>query len=570
MTRISRIATILLAGAALPMLAGCGASDIASPGDSPNAPINVVIGGGGSGGGSGTSVAASACPNITGADKLTDGGVIGDGANTWRNCQLPARFNSTTTLPNLAGVLYSMNGRVNVGTDKTGLSTDYGVTLNIEPGVVVFAKQGQASFLAVNRGNKIHAVGTAAKPIVFTSQSNVQGLATDDTSAEWGGIVLLGRATITDCDVAGQVPRDPARLCERDTEGTTGALFGGNNDNDSSGELQYVQIRYSGYTLELGKELQGLTPSGVGKGTTIDHIQVHNSSDDGIEVFGGTFNMKNLVFTGNEDDNLDTDVGYRGAVQYVISVQRYRGNSNQGDTFLETDSNPGTAANRSADILPRQSLKVANFTHVQRFNGGENLAVMMLRGGADLTLVNGVVAQSIVTSNSVTLPGAGGVAGGGAAITGASLLPCLEVRDAATLRDANVAVEDLGKPVYKSVVMQCLASQPFTSGARVGVNPATSATFTADDIKAIFLAGATTNSFAFTPNLTGFFINGATETAVVATDPKTVDAFFDTTNYVGAVKDASDTWYTGWTCNSQTATLGVTNGRCTAIPALGA
>ena len=48
-----------------------------------------------------------------------------------------------------------------------------------------------------------------------------------------------------------------------------------------------------------------------------------------------------------------------------------------------------------------------------------------------------------------------------------------------------------------------------------------------------------------------------------------LNAFFDTTAYVGAVRDANDTWYAGWTCNSAYAPFDSTsNGRraCTSIP----
>ncbi len=41
MTRINRTMTILLAGAALPLLAGCGANEIASPGTGGNVTINL-------------------------------------------------------------------------------------------------------------------------------------------------------------------------------------------------------------------------------------------------------------------------------------------------------------------------------------------------------------------------------------------------------------------------------------------------------------------------------------------------------------------------------------------------
>ncbi len=572
MTRISRITTILLAGAALPMLAACGADDIASPGSSPNGPITVEIGGGTSGGGSGgsgSSVAAANCPNINGADKLTDQGVIGDGVNTWRNCRLPAKFNSDTTLPALAGVLYSIDGRVEVGTDQGASSTNVDVDLTIEPGVVVFAVPNKASHLAVNRGNRIHAVGTAAKPIIFTSESNVRGLANDTTSAQWGGVVLLGRARIADCIDANAQPGTVA--CERETEGTTLLRYGGADDADNSGELQYVQIRYSGFELSAGRELQGLTPSGVGSGTKIDHIQVHNSSDDGIEAFGGNFNMKHLVLTGNEDDNLDTDVGYRGTVQYVISVQRNTGLETQGDTFLETDSDVNNS--RPGDSSPRTNLKVANFTHVQRFNGGEDVAVMMLRGGADATLVNGIIQQDIRSTGTLRTTDSNGVNTGGVAIRGSDLLPCLQIRDPQTVQLTGPA-QEAGRPVYQSVYMQCPQgtggkANAFSAGRNIGTNPATGQTWTDAEIQAIFTSGSASNNANYAPTLTNFILPGAKEEALTAVDPSTIDPSFEAARYVGAVQGTSDSWYRGWTCNSATITLSTTNGACTAIPAIG-
>ena len=153
---------------------------------------------------------------------------------------------------------------------------------------------------------------------------------------------------------------------------------------------------------------------------------------------------------------------------------------------------------------------------------------MLLRGGADLALVNGI----IVSPNQ----------------------SCLRINSAATVRDADDALQDAGKPRYISVVMQC-NSEPFkgTGGVEASV------------VQSIFEAGPN-SSINYTPSLTSLFINGATETAVTATDPKTIDSAFATTNYVGAVKDSSDTWYAGWTCNSVTASFGSASGNCTAIP----
>ena len=109
-----------------------------------------------------------------------------------------------------------------------------------------FARRGVRA--AVNRGQRINAVGTADRPIVFTSRDNVLGLATDDSQGQWGGVVLLGRAPITDCLAAGAAPGTIA--CERQTEGAVDpAMFGGATANDNSGSLRYVQIEFGRFAL---------------------------------------------------------------------------------------------------------------------------------------------------------------------------------------------------------------------------------------------------------------------------------------------------------------------------------
>src|SRR3546814_6350771 len=187
--------------------------------------------------------------------------------------RLPPRSTRTDTLfpyTTLFRSIYSLPGRVDVGTDQGAASTTTAVTLTIDPVVIVFGSTG-VSYLAVNRGNKIDAVGTPTQPIIFTGRGNVVGSATDNTSQLWGGIILLGRAPVTDCLAPGAAEGTVA--CERDTEGTSNALYGGAQPADNSGRLSSVQLRYSGLILSADKELQGLTPSGVGSGTQIDHIQ---------------------------------------------------------------------------------------------------------------------------------------------------------------------------------------------------------------------------------------------------------------------------------------------------------
>jgi len=258
MVSVSRYSNKLVIAAVAAVLSGCGANEIASPGSGGN--ISIV---------NNTTTApvtppvttptlvtpAGGCPTIEDSAGLADRGTITGPTGTYRVCELPARFTRSSTLTKIPGLLYSLGGRVDVGYDRGAAPTaDAVVTLTINPGVVIYASTG-VSWLAVNRGNRISAVGTATSPIVFTSRDNVLGLATDDSQGQWGGVVLLGRAPITDCTVApAATPGTVA--CERQTEGAVDpAYFGGATPADNSGTMKYVQIRYSGYVLSGDSEL---------------------------------------------------------------------------------------------------------------------------------------------------------------------------------------------------------------------------------------------------------------------------------------------------------------------------
>jgi hypothetical protein len=122
--------------------------------------------------------------------------------------------------------------------------------------------------------------------------------------------------------------------------------------------------------------------------------------------------------------------------------------------------------------------------------------------------------------------------------------------------------------VARSVVLRC------NEAKYLGTASAGSSAFSAAQVAAAFGTGTNNNNDSFTTSFSSLFINGANETAVVATNPATfsafptsVQSFFTATNFIGAVKDASDTWYAGWTCNSSTATLGTSvTGLCTSLP----
>jgi hypothetical protein len=208
------------------------------------------------------------------------------------------------------------------------------VTLTIEPGTVIRGTGNAA--LIIGRGAKIMAQGTAAEPIVFTSNAPVGARDYGD----WGGLVICGAAN-------NNIPTSPNALCEGGIGNLTThkGIHGGNNNADNSGVLEYVRIEYAGIALGgPNSELNGLSLYSVGNQTTIDHIQVSYSGDDSYECFGGIQDMKYLVAFHGWDDDFDTDNGYSGRVQFAYSVRDSRYADQSGSNGFESDNDANTSS----------------------------------------------------------------------------------------------------------------------------------------------------------------------------------------------------------------------------------
>ncbi|HAJ43650.1 MAG TPA: hypothetical protein DCM00_13520, partial [Alcanivorax sp.] len=177
------------------------------------------------------------------------------------------------------------------------------------------------SALVITRGASLHAAGNADMPIVFTS-GQPQGTR---APGDWGGVVLLGSAPVNQADA--HIEGVPAN----DTRGS----FGGDDADGSCGVLEYARIEFAGFEVYANNELNGLTMGGCGSGTIIRHVQVHRSLDDGVEMFGGTADLRHVLITGAGDDSLDWDWGWRGRVQFLIAQQH----PNSGDNAFEADNN---------------------------------------------------------------------------------------------------------------------------------------------------------------------------------------------------------------------------------------
>jgi hypothetical protein len=205
-----------------------------------------------------------------------------------------------------------------------------GKTLNIEACTLIEGtRKPNAGTLFVMRGAKLNAIGEKDRPIVFSSDDQQF-----HSSEPWGGIVLLGNAIIgpaLDAELGTQ---------EKIFEGMTDdrATYGGNDNEDSSGTLKYIRIEYGGDIIAADKEVNGLSFGGVGHGTVVDHIMVKRQADDCFEWFGGTVDADHLICQDSGDDMFDTDLDFRGHLQFLFGRISQFGTSADPNGF-EWDGN---------------------------------------------------------------------------------------------------------------------------------------------------------------------------------------------------------------------------------------
>ena len=91
---------------------------------------------------------------------------------------------------------------------------------------------------------------------------------------------------------------------------------------------------------------------------------------------------------------------------------------------------------------------------------------------------------------------------------------------------------------------------------------------TPDEQLAIVNAGTNNNVSGVGSTMNGVYPVGSAS-LTTATDPSTINSFFTSTNYVGALNGPTDTAFQGWTCNSTSAEFGGSGARCTAVPSIG-
>lgn len=234
-----------------------------------------------------------------------------------------------------------------------------GSTLTIEAGTKIIANSSSISYILVEQGAKINAVGTAEAPIIFTADKEEVGA--------WGGLHLCGKAPI---NVEGG----------KGTSEIGNSPYGGSDANDNSGTLKYCVFSYTGIALDSEHEANGISFYGVGSGTTVDYVEIYEGGDDGVEFFGGTVGVKHVLVKYAKDDCFDWTEGWSGKGQYLLAIQK----DGEGDRGIEGDNsgNNNTATPYSNPTLSQVTLLGG---------GGAEGYGMKLREGTKATINNVVV-----------------------------------------------------------------------------------------------------------------------------------------------------------------------------------
>ena len=263
-----------------------------------------------------------------------------------------------------------------------------GATLVIQAGTVVASATGIGGSLAVAKGAQIFVQGTETNPVVMTSSADRATWTANNPRTgtyrqacnEWGNLTIMGAGYVSENVPGGATPNSatPNANNVAAMEGLVAnplypgrTLYGGGNDDDDSGSVQYLSLRYGGRVIGLGNELNGMSLGGIGRETDIHHIEIMNNVDDGIEVWGGTVNLKYLSIWNIGDDSLDIDQGWRGKAQFGLIVQGYSIDNGQGggfgDNCLETDGA------EDSDWQPVTTAVIENFTVIGNPSDGDRL-----------------------------------------------------------------------------------------------------------------------------------------------------------------------------------------------------
>lgn len=406
-----------------------------------------------------------------------------------------------------------------------------GAKLRIPAGTIIKGDRDTKAALIIEPGGYAEIKGTKDAPVVMTSEQAPGNRKPGD----WGGLIICGNAKNNEG--------------EKQIEGGPRTKFGGDKDDDNSGIYQYIRVEFAGYPFGADKEINGITFGSVGKGTTIDHLQVSYSCDDSFEWFGGNVNCNNLVAYKGWDDEFDTDNGFSGTVEYCLSIRDPR--------LADTSQSNGFESDNNAGGTETEPFTNAQFKHV--------------------TFIGPMTAKNSSFENTADY-----INGGGLAPTDYNPKPKLGLFQSAMQirRSSKLNVENslaVGYPIglivdgEKGSTPKYAKEGKFTLKnlifAGMGIVGSDGNKIYKDQLSTDGKTIADANRISFSHE---FFVNDGslgttystsinnkvmTEAALNLTDPmKTGQNYCPSTSltdgnggYIGAFKDASDNWLEGWT-----------------------
>jgi len=435
-----------------------------------------------------------------------------------------------------------------------------GATLTVMPGTTIQGALSPAgSSLFILPGGKIQAVGTATKPIVFTS-SNPAG---SRQPGDWGGLIIVGKA------IDNRSAGSPSGV-EVEGTNTCGAgcttsgqnyqvIYSGGSDNaDDSGELRYVRVEFAGFAPSNGNELNSFTFAAVGNKTKLSYLQAMAGLDDSYEWFGGAVDADHLVSYEAGDDHFDMSESYSGRIQYAIAFQSTvltprsgAGTVASDPEGIENDGCNGSGCTNGFNTTPYTIPMVANYTIVgtgSKASSGSSTTDggigMMIRRGTGGYYVNGIVARYPLAGASVRSSEA-------YARAGSTATPDPATTDLAIRNVLFVEVPSVFQAPVGTAEASVQNSFDLTANALVNNTTATAASlFT--KFPATVTSTTTAADFDWTPAASSPALSGglATFTGKLATKAATATPTGNTiagTSFVGAASASTGKWWDGWT-----------------------
>lgn len=411
-----------------------------------------------------------------------------------------------------------------------------GQDLFVEPGTVVKANSnpGAAFAIIVARGGQIWANGSESCPIIMTAAADpLDGSYSVQNRGQWGSLIVLGRAytnkRTSDADPTATATNGVGTiegLAAGDSRHLYGMPVGQEMNDDNSGVLRYVSLRHGGQIIGANNEINGLTLGGVGRATTIDHIEVLSNLDDAYEFFGGTVNAKYLVAMHCDDDYIDWDQGYNGKIQFFYGIQgpdNSGGTNNQGDNGIEADGDDASTNAANGGIASNPTVYNATFIARTQTVAQADEAIEA-KERTEGTIVNSIFTRF---RSGLNLAGA----------TGTNATAKWE---AGLLNVKNCTFIDCSNPLR-------INSVNTTSGAAFDK-------FTITDGNTILASGLIDYTYAMTQpgNVLTDRVNPVPAAgAASSTLNAPVDGFFTGAKYRGAFQPGAEPWTAGWTLAAQ-------------------